>query len=205
MTSTAAFSRALEDLERQLKRTPPVTTAFVEYRFSHLLKKPLRTSGTLEYRSDGVLARTVDTPYHEVTEVAGDQVRITRGDKPARTLSLQRAPQLRVLLGSFRALLEGRLVPLQQDFDVALLHDDPTLWTLTLKPLDAQLAKHLARIEVFGKGDHPACLQALEPDGDGAITLMGEAPAVNATLPTRAELERSCRAGAAHGTTNTQR
>ena len=205
MTSTAAFSRAIEDLELQLKRTPPVTTAFVEYRFSHLLKKPLRTSGTLQYRSDGVLARTVDTPYREVTEVAGDQVRISRGDKPVRTLSLQRAPQLRMLLGSFRALLEGKLVPLQQDFEVTLLQDGPTLWTLTLKPRDAQLARHLASIEVFGSGDHPACVQAREPDGDGAITLMGEAPAASATLTTRAELERSCRAGGAHGAADSQR
>lgn len=193
MTSTATFSRALEDLERQLRRTPPVTTGFVEYRFSHLLKKPLRTSGRLEYRGDGVLARNVDAPYQEITEVSGDQVRITRGDKPARTLSLQRAPQLRVLLGSFRALLEGKLLPLQQDFDVTL-NDDQASWTLTLKPRDAQLAKHLARIEIHGNGGRPFCLEALEPDGDGAITLMSDEPPAGATPPTRAELEHSCRA-----------
>jgi hypothetical protein len=199
MTSTTAFSRALEDFQRQLRRTPPVTTAFVEYRFSHLLKKPLRSSGKLEYRADGVLARYVDAPYREVTEVTGDEVRITRGDKPARTLSLQRAPQLRVLLGSFRALLEGTLVPLQQDFEIALAEDGAN-WTLTLKPRDAQLAKHLASIEVFGSGERPGCLQALEPDGDGAITLMTDMPAVTAAaLPARADLERRCRTPGPHG------
>jgi hypothetical protein len=205
MTSTTAFSRALEDFEHQLKRTPPVTTAFVEYRFSHLLKKPLRTSGTLEYRADGVLARKVDSPYHELTEVSGDEVRITRGDKPTRTLPLQRAPQLRVLLGSFRALLEGTLVPLQQDFDITLDEAAPR-WTLTLKPRDAQLAKHLSSIEVFGNGDRPGCLQALEPNGDGAITLMSDTPAAPTTAPpTRAEVERSCRAPGAHGAADATR
>jgi len=182
-----------------------VTTAFVEYRFSHLLKKPLRSSGTLEYRADGVLARNVDSPYREVTEVQGDEVRMTRGDKPTRTLSLQRAPQLRVLLGSFRALLEGTLVPLQQDFEISLT-EDAARWTLTLKPHDAQLARHLASIEVFGSGDRPGCLEALEPDGDGAITLMSDtAPAADATPPSRDELERRCRAPGAHGAPDSTR
>jgi Outer membrane lipoprotein carrier protein LolA-like len=193
MISTAVTSRALDDFERQLRRTPPVTTAFVEFRFSHLLKKPLRTSGTLEYRADGVLARNVDTPYRELTEVSGDQVRITRADKPSRTLSLQRAPQLRVLLGSFRALLEGHLAPLAQDFDIVLNEDAPR-WTLSLKPRDQRLAKHLARIDVFGSGDRPACVEALEPDGDGAITLLSDAPvAGDVKQPTRSDIERNCR------------
>jgi outer membrane lipoprotein carrier protein LolA len=191
-----ASSRTLEDFERQVRRTPPVSTAFVEYRFSRLLKKPLQTSGNLEYRADGVLARNVDTPYRETTEVAGDQVRIQRADKPARTLSLQRAPQLRVLLGSFRALLEGHFAPLAADFEVTLAEDAPR-WTLTLKPRDASLARHLARIDVFGSGDRAGCLEAVEPDGDGAITLLGDGLAAAGKLPTRAQLENACRTGPA--------
>lgn len=197
LTGTAASSRGLEELERRLVRTPPVSTDFVEYRFSHLLKKPLRSNGTLEYRADGVLVRNVVAPNREATEVDGEQVRITRAGKPTRTLSLQRAPQLRVLLGSFRALLEGRLTPLQQDFTVTLAEHEAN-WTLTLAPKDSSLARHLAHIEVHGSGDRPACLEALEPDGDGALTLFTTAPAGN-TLPTRAELERLCRESAAQG------
>ena len=175
-----------------------MSTDFVEYRFSHLLKKPLRSSGTLEYRADGVLVRNVVLPNPEVTEVDGDQVRVTRAGKPTRTLALQRAPQLRVLLGSFRALLEGHLTPLQQDFDLAL-EEDAAHWLLTLKPKDATLAKHLARIEVHGHGDRPACMEALEPDGDGALTLFSAAQDAKAPMPARADLERSCRATAAPG------
>jgi hypothetical protein len=189
--------RGLEALEQKLARTPPVSTDFVEYRFSHLLKKPLRSSGTLEYRADGVMVRNVVAPGRELTEVDGGQVRITRAGKPARTLSLQRAPQLRVLLGSFRALLEGRLSPLQQDFAVTL-DENPPDWTLTLEPRDPGLAKHLAHIEVHGSGDRPACVEAVEPDGDGALTLFTAPPAGN-TLPTRADVERQCRVSAVQG------
>lgn len=187
----------LAALEQRLARTPPVSTDFVEYRFSRLLKKPLRSSGTLEYRADGVMVRNVVTPTRETTEVDDDQVRITRAGKPPRTLSLQRAPQLRALLGSFRALLQGKLTPLQHDFDVTL-EEDAARWTLTLKPKDPALAKHLAHIDVHGNGDKPSCLEALEPDGDGALTLFSAATAGESPAP-RADLERTCRASAAQG------
>jgi len=197
LTATVASSQGLEALEQRLARTPPVSTDFVEYRFSHLLKKPLRSSGTLEYRADGVMVRNVLKPARETTEVDGEQVHITRAGKATRSLSLQRAPQLRVLLGSFRALLQGKLTPLRQDFDVTLA-GDAGQWTLTLKPKDPTLAKHLARIDVYGREDKPACLEALEPDGDGALTLFAAAPPA-AVPPTRADIERTCRAPAAPG------
>jgi hypothetical protein len=106
------------------------------------------------------------------------------------------------MLDSFRALLEGRLAPLAQDFELVLT-GEAARWTLTLKPRDARLARQLASIEVFGNGDRPSCLQALEPDGDGAITLLGEnlladQPAARGKQPTRAELEHTCRAGSGH-------
>jgi len=195
LANAAVPARSLEELEQALARTPPVTTAFVEYRFSRLLKKPLRTSGSLEYRSDGVLARTVDTPFREVTEVDGEAVRIMRGGKPTRTISLQRAPQLRVILGSFRALLDGRLTPLQSDFEVTFAEQEAR-WTLTLKPREPRLARQLARIDVYGAGDRPVCVEALEPDGDGALTWLGEAPPSDPSLD-RAGLEQGCRASAA--------
>jgi hypothetical protein len=197
LAATPASSQGLEGLEKRLTRSPPVSTDFVEYRFSHLLKKPLRSSGTLEYRADGVMVREVMSPARESTEVDGEQVRITRAGKPTRSLSLQRAPQLRVLLGSFRALLEGKLTPLQKEFEVAL-DEDATHWTLRLTPRDPALAKHLAHIDVHGRGDKPACLEALEPDGDGALTFFAAALPTGAP-PSRAELERNCRAAVAPG------
>jgi hypothetical protein len=162
LTAIPASSRGLEELEQRLARTRPVSTDFVEYRFSHLLKKPLRSSGTLEYRADGVMVRNVAAPARETTEVDGDQVRITRAGKATRTLSLQRAPQLRVLLGSFRALLEGQLTPLRQDFDVTLA-EDATQWTLTLKPRDPTLAKHSRSIDVHGAVTSPRVSRRWNP------------------------------------------
>jgi Outer membrane lipoprotein carrier protein LolA-like len=194
LVSTAASSRSLEEFERQIARTPPVSTDFVEYRFSRLLKKPLRVGGMLEYRADGVLARKVESPYQELTEVMGEQVQITRAGKPPRTVLLQRAPQLRAVLGSLRALLEGKLQPLAVDFDI-VLEDSSAGWKLTLTPKDARLKKYLMHIDVFGAGDRPACLQTVEPDGDASLTLFGSPPASPSSKlpPARAELESRCR------------
>jgi hypothetical protein len=203
LASTAASSRSLEELERQIARTPPVSTGFVEYRFSHLLKKPLQVGGTLEYRADGVLVRKVETPYQELTEVTDDQVHISRQGKPPRSVSLQRVPQLRVLLGSFRALLEGRLQPLAADFDIAL-EEAVAGWKLTLTPRDARLRKYLAHIDVFGAGDRPACIEAVEPDGDASLTLFGSpaVPPAQAAMPGRADLESRCRSPASPAATD---
>jgi hypothetical protein len=126
--------------------------------------------------------------------VTTDKVRMTRAGRSTRTVALQRAPQLRALLGSFRALLEGRLQPLTADFDVAL-REESGLWTLSLTPRDHRLGKYVARIDVFGRGNQPGCLEAVEPDGDSALTLLGAAAPAPSTPPVRAELERACRAG----------
>ena len=60
-----------------------------------------------------------------------------------------------------------------EDFEVTL-EEQATHWTLTLTPREPRLAKHLERIEVFGSGDRPGCVEALEPDGDGALTLLAD-------------------------------
>ena len=140
------------------------------------------------------MVRKVESPYQEISEATTEQVRMTRAGRPARTVALHRAPQLRVLLGSFRALLEGRLQPLATDFELTL-HEDAELWTLSLVPRDSRLKKYLARIEVFGRGGQPGCLEALEPDGDGTLTLLGPAAPMPSSTPSRGELERACRAG----------
>ena len=71
--------------------------------------------------------------------------------------------------------------------------------TLTLQPLDARLARQLDRIRVHGIGDRPTCLEALEPDGDAALTLFDAAPADD-TSPSREELDRRCHAAVTRAT-----
>jgi hypothetical protein len=194
LISRQVQSRTLEELESALARVPPVSTSFVEYRFSHVLKRATQTRGKFEYRADGVMARTVESPYQEHTEVSGGEVRVQRAERPMQKFSLQRAPQLRVLLDSFRALLDGHLTPLSQDFEVTLTEESPH-WRITLKPRDERLGKYLANIQVYGSADRPNCLEAIEPDGDATVTLFDRADAPAPVHLERAALEQQCRVG----------
>src|SRR5580692_6632096 len=83
----------VDALLAHLARPAPATTAFVEVHFSPLLSRPLIVSGELTYSGPDALARTVDRPYSEHTEIHGDEVSITRGSGKPRTFSLQRAPE----------------------------------------------------------------------------------------------------------------
>lgn len=173
-----------------MAREPPVSTPFVEYRFSRVLKRPASASGTLEYRTDGVLVRDVELPYRERALVSGDSVSLQREGRAERRFPLERAPQLRVLLESFRALLDGRLSALRKDFTVSL-EEAGRGWTITLTPLDDSLARRLTTLRIDGTDDRPTCLEIAMPDG-ASYTLLGPKHPVRDT-PTRAELEAICR------------
>ncbi len=173
-----------------MSREPPVSIPFREYRFSRVLKRPASASGMLEYRADGVLVRDVELPYRERTLVSGEGVILQREGRAERRFPLERAPQLRVLLEGFRALLDGRLSTLRNDFTVRL-DEAGRGWTITLTPLDATLARRLTALRIDGTGDQPTCLEIAMPDG-ASYTLLGPTPRVR-DVPTRAELEATCR------------
>ena len=106
----AAQQSAVPDLDtllQRLARPAPATTPFVEVHFSPLLSRPLIVSGQLQYGGPDSLARNVDKPYSEHTEIHGDEVSVVRGNGKPRTFSLQRSPELKTLLSSVSALLGG--------------------------------------------------------------------------------------------------
>lgn len=190
LAAAPAPARTLAELEQALLRPPPQTTPFVEYRFSRLLKRPTISSGTLEYREAGVWIRAVESPRRERAEIADDEIRLQRADGTDRRVSLARAPQLRMLLDILGALLEGRLTRVRDDFEVSLTSADEA-WGLRLAPRDSTLARRVTRIDVFGTGDTPACIEMLEPDGDASFTFLGgAAPPVTKD---RAAVETRCR------------
>jgi hypothetical protein len=184
------------DLDAQLAalaRPAPATTRFVEVRHSRLLKRPLVTAGTLEYRGPGRLAKRVERPYVEATTIDGEDVRVERAGRAPRRLSLQRAPELRGLLASFGALLGGDRAALERHFTLTL-SGDAARWSLTLVPKDPRAAKRIRAVVVDGAADAPRCIAVTEADGDASVTLLDAAvePPLPAA-PTRAALAARCR------------
>jgi hypothetical protein len=163
-------------LLRRLARPAPATTAFVEVHFSPLLSRPLIVSGKVEYDGPDSLARTVEHPYSEHTEIHGDAVSVVRGNDKPRTFSLQRSPELRTLLSSFSALLSGNRQQLEQSFTLSVGGDDAH-WSMDLTPLDSRVKQRVSRITVNGQAASPRCMTTRTPDGSVTVMLMEDAAA----------------------------
>jgi hypothetical protein len=176
-----------------MARPTPARTHFIDAHFSSLLSRPLVVSGELEYLGPDALARTVQAPYYERTEVHGENVSVQREKADPRYFSLKRAPEMRSLLSSFAALLSGDRAALEQQFDLKL-EGDTDSWTILLTPRDAHVRQRVRSITVTGRGSDPRCITTAEPNDNTTITLLGEA--AKTTLPQaadRAWLDAQCR------------
>lgn len=158
-----------------------------------VLDQPLVVAGELAWLGGDKLQRRVDTPRKETSTIADGEVTLEREGKSPRTFSLQRAPQLKVLLDSFVALLGGDASRLGDAFVVDLVRHD-TQWTITMTPSDAKIAKQIGRIIVDGAGNEPRCMRMEENDGDVAIDLLGALATKMPAAPTRDGLIALCTA-----------
>jgi Outer membrane lipoprotein carrier protein LolA-like len=182
----------LDALLQHLARPTPATTPFVEVHFSPLLSRPLIVSGELEYTGPDSLARTVEKPYSEHTQINGDEVSVVRGNGKPRTFSLGRAPELKTLLSSFSALLGGNRQQLEHSFTLTVSGDDAH-WTLGLTPRDSRVSQRVSRITVNGAGGSPRCMTTAAPDGSVTVMLMEEAARTQVPIDIdRAALEKVC-------------
>ncbi len=138
-------------------------TSFVELRGSPLLKAPLRISGEYRRPRADTLVRDVRSPYVETTTIvtgangAGD-VTIARAGKSPRRFSLARAPELAALQASFGALLAGDRAQLERHYRL-VPQGTRAKWTLALTPKDAQLAKQVQAITLYGRGAELRCIE----------------------------------------------
>ena len=172
----------------------PSKTSFTEVRYSRLMKRPVITAGTLEYRGSTALEKSITKPYRETTTVDGENVRILREGETPRRFGLKRAPELKGVLTSFGALLAGDAKTLSQHFTTKLTGDDAR-WQLALVPRDAKTRERVASIAIDGAADRPTCFSMREPDGDESITLLGEvAKADLGKTPPRDAVAKACTA-----------
>lgn len=178
-------------LVASLKRPAPARTPFAEARFMKVLDKPLVVSGELAWLGGDKLERRVDKPAKEVSTIADGEVTQEREGRKPRTFSLKRAPQLRILLDSFVALLGGDASRLDDAFDVKLGRDADR-WALTLAPRDPSLAKQIVSIQVYGSGNQPRCIRMNEKDGDTTIDMLGDLAGHMVAEPELADVIAQC-------------
>lgn len=178
----------------RLQRPVPASTAYTEVRFVHQLTRPLILHGELDYGGADKLGKRVDAPYRESTRIDGNAVMVTRAGRATRRFDLERAPELKVLMGGLSALLGGDAAALQSLYTISLV-DNAAGWTLTLVPRNAALAAHLRTFTITGADAEPRCFALQQSNGDASVMLLGALAATKLPQPpTAAALAAICRA-----------
>lgn len=179
----------------RLAQPAPMRTSFVEVRGSRLLKNPLRISGEYRRPDDATLVRDVRMPYAETTTIKGDQARIERPGRAARTFSMSRAPQLAGMQAGFGALLRGDQAAIARDFSLST-QGTRAAWTMQMTPKDAALKQHVRDITLHGRGSELRCIETRTANGDEVQrTLLASAARSVTATTTATQLVSLCQRG----------
>ena len=146
--TTKAFD--LDALMALLAQRKSGEARFTEERTVTGFDSPLRASGTLSFSAPDRFSRETLEPRRERLEVVGNQLRLERSGR-VRTLALDAVPELAALVEGLRGTLTGNAALLRRHFEVRV-GGQASLWTLTLSPLDAQLAVQVRQLQLAGAG-----------------------------------------------------
>jgi outer membrane lipoprotein-sorting protein len=157
------------ELMQMLATVESARARFVETRESALLKSPLVLQGTLSYRRPDRLEKHVLTPHDERITIDGGQLTLeSRSQNRRKTVPITGVPGLAALVESMRATRAGDLAALRRHYGLQL---DGTRehWTLTLRPLDSQVADYVTSVAVSGSESRIARIAVVETGGDRSV------------------------------------
>jgi len=165
--AAAAFSAA--ELMQQLATVERSHATFVETRHSALLKEPLVLRGTLAYRRPDSIEKHVQEPYDERIAIDGDRLTYENSRRGRRLkTSVSGSPGIAALVEGIRATRAGDLAALERHYQVSV-EGGPGRWSMTLKPVDEEVARHLAAIAVSGAASRISRVEVREAGGDRAV------------------------------------
>jgi outer membrane lipoprotein-sorting protein len=176
LSATPPPALSIGELMQMLASVESTSARFVETRHSALLKAPLVLHGTLAYRRPDRVEKHVLKPYDERVTVEGGRLTFeNRTQNRRKTMSVSGAPGLAALIESIRATRAGDLPALQRYYALQI-DGSRERWTLTLKPLDAQLADYVVSLELSGSGPGIAKVTIEEASGDRSVMEISEQP-----------------------------
>jgi outer membrane lipoprotein-sorting protein len=165
----AAAPLAVPELMQMLASVESANARFVETRHSALLKTPLVLEGTLAYRRPDRVVKHVLSPYDERITVEGGRLTLeNRTHSRSKTVSVAAAPGLAALIESIRATRAGDLAALQRHYALQL-DGSREQWTLTLKPLDPQVARYVTQLALTGSEARIGRITIEEAGGDRSV------------------------------------
>jgi outer membrane lipoprotein-sorting protein len=164
----AAQALAPADLMRQLAGVESSRATFVETRHSALLKEPLVLRGTLAWQRPASLEKRVTQPYEERIALDGDVLTIENRRGRKLKTSVSGSPAIAALVEGIRASRAGDLAALERHFAVRV-DGGAGRWTLSLKPIDEEVARQVASIAISGAQGRISRVEVQETGGDRSV------------------------------------
>jgi hypothetical protein len=151
------------------------TARYVETRESALLKAPLVFRGTLFYRRPDRFEKRVLFPQDERITLEGGELTLeNRAQNRRKTIGVGSAPGLAALVESIRATRAGDLAALKRHYTLQL-EGSREQWTLTLRPVESQVADYVTSIVLSGAESRIARITVQETGGDRSVMEIMEA------------------------------
>jgi hypothetical protein len=147
---------------------------FIEQQFLAILDRPIESSGELRYDAPDHLEKRTLLPRPEDLLLDGGVLTAERGGR-RHVLDLHRYPQILPFIESIRATLAGDRSALERLFRVEF-SGNLERWELILVPLDRQMAKNVARVQINGSRDQLQRVEIRQADGDRSLMTL-RAPA----------------------------
>jgi hypothetical protein len=147
---------------------------FVDQQFLSILDHPVESSGELRYDAPDRLEKRTQRPRPEIMVLSGGVLTVERAGR-VRVVDLARYPQILPFIESIRATLAGDRAALEKVFHVDFV-GSVQRWSLTLIPLDRQLARTVKQVKIDGTGDRLERVEIRQADGDRSLMTL-RAPA----------------------------
>jgi hypothetical protein len=157
----------LDEVMRLLAMRRHGRVEFVEQHFLAVLRRPVESSGELLYDAPDHLEKRTLLPRPENLVLDAGVLTVERGGH-RRELDLHRYPQIQPFVESIRATLAGDRGALERVYRLEF-GGSLSRWSLTLEPLDRELARVVHQVRIDGSRDQLLRVEIRQPDGDRSL------------------------------------
>ncbi len=162
--ASAVSAIDLPELMKNLSTQKEGRARFVEQKTLGVLSTPIESRGELSFKAPDFLQKKTTQPIQETLTVERDRVILNRGGKE-QVIQLDTQPEMRAFIDSLRATLSGDLPTLKKSFQVKL-SGPANKWTLSLRPLSANLQRILVEVSIQGRNSEIMYVETSMLNGD---------------------------------------
>lgn len=158
----------LTELLQLFSQQTQSTVDFKEEKHTSFLKKPIISSGQMQFIAPDKLNKFIIKPEKISQKIVADDLEI-KNKNEIHTINLNDHPEFSVILKSIINVLSGNYAALEKDFKITF-SGNLTAWDLILSPHDSFVAGYVESIKMQGSNNKLTEIIVTEPNKDHSIT-----------------------------------